>query len=209
MWEWLTQNSSGVQTTMSAVTALIWLVYLQLLLTGVRRQRRTQILINLGGSTGLKARTIVSNLAYEPIYVLEGLLTIRSSDGLRVSSIIDRTEADSEDLQSLTHSTLQGPLRSGHFMDLGSVEDILDRARTNRFETIDAEDIKSFEIKIAAVTAARSNLVAARREFVIDMKDDGLQVRSTSISSIQIRSWWGRRKLRHQLEARLQDEVQK
>ena len=207
MYEWLSENSSIIQVFVSAVTALVWVIYLQLLFTNFRRQQRTEILINLGGSNGLAARCIISNLGFEPIYILEGLLTIQSADGPRVASIIDRTETVEKDLNTPTEGTLQGPLRSGHFVDLGSLENIVDRARTNQFENIDIAEIESFEIKIAAVTAARSHIVAARREFVISLKDDGPDVRPVSLSSHQIRSWWGRRKLRNELAARLKQHA--
>ncbi len=107
MFDWVSQNSSVIQSFVSTITALVWVIYLQLLLTGFRRQQRTEILINLGGSKSTRARVIVSNLGFEPIYILEGLLTIYTRDGPRVSSIIDRTETYDKDLDTATESTLQ------------------------------------------------------------------------------------------------------
>jgi len=62
-----------------------------ILVSGQRRQRVTEILIHLGGSQFLDARAFVSNLGFEPIYILEILLTIWSTDGERETSIADRT----------------------------------------------------------------------------------------------------------------------
>lgn len=83
MWNWLAENASPVQAVVGVVTALVWIVYLQILVSGLRRQRRTEILINLGGSRNLDARFFISNLGFEPIYILEIMLTIWSTDGER------------------------------------------------------------------------------------------------------------------------------
>ena len=105
MWDWLAQNSSLVQASVGGITALVWIVYLQILVIGFRRQRRTEILIHLGGSQGLDARTFISNLGFEPIYILEIILTIWSSDGERETFIADRTEIAKEDLSSPSATT--------------------------------------------------------------------------------------------------------
>ena len=92
MWDWISENSGLVQAGMAAVTALVWMVYLHIIVSGLRRQRRTEILIQLGGARNLSARILVSNLGFEPIYVLEIMLTVWTASGERMSSVADRTE---------------------------------------------------------------------------------------------------------------------
>jgi len=67
----LTENAVSVQVVVGIVTAFVWILYLQILVPRPRRQRRTEILIHLGASQVLDARTIISNLGFEPIYVRE------------------------------------------------------------------------------------------------------------------------------------------
>ena len=91
MWDWISENSGLVQAGMAAVTALVWMVYLHIIVSGLRRPRRTEILIQLGGARNLSARILVSNLGFEPIYVLEIMLTVWTASGERMSSVADRT----------------------------------------------------------------------------------------------------------------------
>ena len=41
MWDWLSENAGIIQVAVAAITALVWLVYLHILVSGLRRQRRT------------------------------------------------------------------------------------------------------------------------------------------------------------------------
>lgn len=203
MWDWLSENAGIIQVAVAAITALVWLVYLHILVSGLRRQRRTEILIHLGGAEDTDARVIVSNLGFEPIYVLEVILSIWNADGGRESSVADRTEIARQDLTSPLESTLQGPLNSGEFVDIGSFENLLQRTRWKTAEDLDIADLERAEIKVAAITAGRSNIVAAYRQFHIEAKGDVCRIRPDTLSARQIRSWWGRSKVRRQLQARL------
>ena len=203
MWDWLAQNSSLVQASVGGITALVWIVYLQILVIGFRRQRRTKILIHLGGSQGLDARTFISNLGFEPIYILEIILTIWSSDGERETFIADRTEIAKEDLSSPSATTFQGPLKSGKLVDIGSIEDLLQRARQNTAEEIQLEEISRVELKVAAISAASTAIVAAKRQFYLEFENDECRIHPKTLYATQIRSWWGRQHTKRQLQAHL------
>jgi hypothetical protein len=122
--------------------------------------------------SGLDARTFVSNLGFESIYILEIILTIWSADGERETSIADRTELAKEGLSSLSTATFQGPLKSGEFVDIGSFENLLQGAHWNTATDLDPSEISCIETKIAAISAASSIIVAAHRQFYIDFKED-------------------------------------
>ncbi|MEB8386755.1 hypothetical protein OO012_05895 [Rhodobacteraceae bacterium KMM 6894] len=203
MWNWLAENAASVQATVGGITALVWIVYLQILVSGLRRQRRNEILIHLGGSQNVDARAFISNLGFEPIYVLEIILTIWSEDGNRETSIADRTETARENLPNPSASTFQGPLKSGEFVDIGCFEDLLQRARWNTSEDLDLGAISRVELKVAAISAASSAVVAAKRQFHISGDGDDCRIRPTTLYATQIRSWWGRFRLKRELHARL------
>ena len=203
MTDWLTQNSSLVQIIVACITAVVWIFYLQVIVSGLRRQRRTEILIHLGGSRGLDARTFVSNLGFEPIYVLEILMTFWSENGKKETSILDRTEIDESRLTSPSQVTFQGPLKSGEFVDIGSFADMLQRAHNQVSDGVQSTDINRIELTIAASTAASSSIVAARRAFNLEQCDGHVKLCPQTLYATQIRSWWGRNKIRQQLEAHL------
>lgn len=203
MWNWFAENATTLQAITAGVTALVWIVYLQILVSGLVRQRRTEILIHLGGSRCLDARTFVSNLGFEPIYVLEIMLTIWSTDGKRETSIADRTETAKEDLPDPSAATLQGPLNSGENVDIGSIENLLQRARWNTSADLDPAEISVVEVKVAAISAASSAVVAAKREFAIEVVGEECQLRPKTLYATQIRSWWGRYRLKRELQVQM------
>lgn len=194
MLEWIEENSGLVQAMMSGVTALVWVFYLHIIVSGLRRQRRTEILINLGGERSFSARALVSNLGFEPVYILEIILTVWSGDGERTSSVADRAEvAEVAERRSPSEATLQGPLKSGEYVDIGSIKDLLERDRLQFFEQIDLDDISRIEITVAAITAATNSIVAARRSF---RRDEGRGRRALvpeTLYARQIRSRRGRK----------------
>ena len=203
MWDWVSENSNLIQAGMAAVTALVWMIYLHIIVSGLRRQRRTEILIHTGGARDLDARVLVSNLGFEPIYVLEIILTVWTSAGERLSSVADRTEIARDQHQTPREATLQGPLKSGDSVDIGSVLDLLDRARHDGFENLEQDDIREVGILVAAITAADSNIAAASRRFV--MRREGGEGGSPSLCprhlhARQIRS----RRQRRRIEATIQ-----
>ncbi|PVH28020.1 hypothetical protein [Pararhodobacter oceanensis] len=203
MWDWLADNASLVQAAVGAITAFVWLFYLQILVSGLRRQRRTDILIHLGGSQTLDARTFVSNLGFEPIYVLEILLTVWTGDGARETSIVDRTETPKKDLTTPSATTFQGPLKTGNFVDIGSVQDLLQRARGNMTDVLDNDAVNRIEVKVAAISAASSAIVAAKRQFEVEPAEGDCRIRPRTLYATQIRSIWGRYFLKRELQARL------
>lgn len=199
----MTEFSGLIQAFMSGIMVIVWVIYLQLFVSGIRRQRNTEILIHLGGSRCSDARIFVSNLGLEPLYILDIILTVWTKDGQRETTIADRTELAKEDLHSPRNTSLQGPLNSGELVDIGSFDDILQRAQNNTFDALEARDIERAEVKVAAITAAISNIAAARRLFNIKYENDKYQVRPETLYAVQIRSLTERYRLKRQLENEL------
>ncbi len=126
---WFADHSALIQTATSIATALIWLVYLQLLLSGVLRQRRPTLSMNRGSGEGMDAKIILSNLGYEPIYVQDVLVTMDiEGDGESTHYVTDRRELPEEETSKGLRGTTQGPMGTGDYISLGSVRGILQRA---------------------------------------------------------------------------------
>lgn len=203
MWEWVSDNSGLVQAGMAAITALVWMIYLHIIVSGLRRQRRTEILIHLGGARDLSTRILVSNLGFEPIYVLEIMLTVWTADGQRMSSVADKTEIARDQHPSPREATLQGPLKSGEHMDIGSMLDLLDRARHRSFDALEPADIREVEVTVAAITSADTHIAAAARRFVMCNDDGDMSLRPLNLYAQQIRAARRRRHIEAQLRERL------
>ncbi|MDO5759278.1 MAG: hypothetical protein Q4P24_17875 [Rhodobacterales bacterium] len=184
------------------VTAVVWIVYLQIFVSSFRRQRRSEILIHTGGNR-VNPRIFVSNLGFEPIYTIEIVLGVTSSGERKEVSVIDRSEVDEHDLTSPAAATLQGPLASGEYVDIGSLEEVLQRARVNDCAAPATDQIERIEIQVAAITAATSSIVAAHREFDLAWSDGALRMTPRTLYAIQIRSWWGRRRIERNLKTKL------
>src|SRR5690606_7640698 len=107
-------------------------------------------------------------------------------------SVTDRAELHPSDHPSLELATLQRPLKSGEHVEIGSLDELLERAsRHGAFDRNDSE-LSHIEITVAAVTAAASSIVGARRVFRVQLADGLAQMRPTSLWAEQIRSGRGK-----------------
>lgn len=199
MWDWILQHSTVVQAMVGMVTALVWITYLHMFVAGMRRQRRTEILITLGGDRGLAGRIIISNLGLEPIYVLDVVLKIDAEGEESVVSVTDRAELHPSDRPSLDVATLQRPLKSGDHVEIGSIDDLLERASLRSERKRKDLDLTRIEITVAAVTAASSGIAAARRVFHVTNENNLLFLRSDKPWAEQIRNRHGRKAIIRQL----------
>lgn len=199
MFEWFNAHSAVIQMATSLLSVAVWAVYLQLLLTSFRRQSRTAILITVSGAKGGEARCIVSNLGLEPVYVLEILVSMRMGDETETVAVADR--GDSAPGASLRDVTSQGPLKSGEYIDAGRVEDLVRRAHRRSGDAVRFSDLDRVELTVAAIAASSSHIVAARRAYALRHGEVSVFV-PTSLHATQVRSVWGRFRLRRQLDRR-------
>jgi hypothetical protein len=202
MVDWVSQNSEFLQVLLNALMVVIWIVYLQIFLVSFRRQQRTDILINLGAGEGLKARCFVSNLSLEPLYLLDVMVALTTDDGVHEAVVTDRAELRDAQLNRPSEATNQGPLESGGFVDIGSINDLLERASPS-LQGVTADNITYVEFTALAQTASSSEIVGARRCYRLRKTEGRIDLAPTQIAATQIRSWWGRRQLRKKMTRRI------
>ncbi|AUM74716.1 hypothetical protein [Paracoccus jeotgali] len=205
MWAWLAENSASVQAATGIVTALVWIVYLQILVSGFRRERRSVILIHGAGNQNVDPRIFVSNLGAESIYILEILMTVDTGSGGCEVAVTDRTEVARDRLSSPSNASLQGPLGSGEWVDIGSVDELLQRMRAHGIRDIRHDEIKQIRLTVAATTAAKTGIVAARMAFSVRPSGEHLLLLPRKLHATQIRSFFGRRRIARKLSRRLQE----
>lgn len=202
---WIDDNIAAIQTATAVLTAIVWIVYLQLIVGSLRRQRRSMILIGLGAGQGLAARCFVANMGGEPIY-LQYILAQRDVDGSKVETwITDREELSESDLSRPSEATNQGPLDSGGFVDVGSMGDVLWRADRHLGRGRNPDRPVTVTLTVFAATGHSARLAAARRSFRIGRQDpDGaILVVPLETETRQIRS----RSFRRRLLRRLRGEI--
>ena len=202
MLEWFSANATFVQAVVSIVTALVWLVYLQLFLVSFLRQRRPEILVSRGAGAGLEARCFIANLGLEPIYVSQLLMSVRTSDQTLYAAITDRVSMSEEQERDPKQATNQGPLRSGDSFDAGSFGELVRHALRVAGASEDTE-VRSFKLTVIALHAASAVFIAGIREYEVIERDGGTEVAPTGLTTRQIRSplgrWSLKRKLRRDL----------
>ncbi len=168
MFQWLHDNTAFVSMLTGIVTAMIWLVYLQLLVTGQRHQRRPVLTIDRGAGRGMDGRIILTNLGFEVVYVTDIIALLHKGAEQFSANITDRDEVAYDDLNSPLEATLQGPLSTGEFRDLGSVRNIFDRIRSQG-NMADLDNLDRFEL---VVLARRERGTGAHRSYRILYDED-------------------------------------
>lgn len=198
-----------LSAVMAALTALIWIVYLNFFLLSYRRQRRPSILITSGAGRGLDTHCFVTNLGLEPVYLLDVVLDLERPDGNTLRAIIpernehwqDTQHSDTDDVHSATNL---GPLRSGEEKDLGRFRTMIDRACAENPE-VDADmPLSGLEVTVVTITASQAELCgAARRYRIEDGADGSTQLRPVTVQARQLQGYFAQKRLERVLSEHL------
>ena len=188
MTDWITENSALLSVFLDAMMAIIWLVYLQLLVMNLRRQRRADIHISLGG----RGNWFVSNLGLEPIYISDILAETEIGGETRIFELTEKSDRADGPGPDPVATTNHGPLQSGGLMSICGRQDLLDRIE--RGGSI-PNDVESVTISVLAETAATDKPVGASRRFRCVGGEDGPSFRPAKMRTRQIRSRLGIRRL--------------
>ena len=195
--KWVIEHSVFLNTMICALMLMVWIVYLQLLLNGYRRQRRSSILITRGAGTGLRARCLITNMSAEPIYVTSLVAAIITNEGRTDIQLTDLRDLP-EDLGIDPRSAMrQGSLETSRYIDLGHFDDLIsqmaDKTADELAETYGAFD---FELTVLALYGSEEMPVGSKRVFSIDKSRTGQwRVTPTTITTKQLRTNRERRAL--------------
>ncbi|MAM38606.1 MAG: hypothetical protein CL949_08910 [Erythrobacter sp.] len=204
MLAWIETHTSALQVVVGLTTALVWVIYLHILVSGLRRQRRSEILITLAGKRDMSGRVMVSNLGFEPIYILDILLRLSADHREDTVSVAERGKQDERGEDPSDKPTLQTPLKTGDLVDIGEIATLLDRAGRGFSDSPVADALSRIDITVVAVTAATSSIVAAQRSFDVEQGGDGPdRLRPQSLYARQIRSRRERRSIEQDMQRNL------
>ena len=196
MLGWLSDNSNWLNVCVNTAMLIVWIVYLQLLLSGYRHQRRASILITRGAGHGIRARCLITNMSLEPIYVTSLVATLVTEEERLDVALTDLRDLP-EDLGTDPRSAMrQGSLATGHYLDLGHFDEVLAQLVEATDDFDDVEAVKALELTAVALYASDRHPVGARRCFAIERGNGrGPRITPTDITTKQLRSRRERRKL--------------
>ncbi len=167
MLELLQQNSDLISMAASLAMVVIWLIYLQLFWRSYRRQLRASVIIHLGAGSGMDAQCLISNMSAEAIHI-EGIILVLTRGDESWRTTVTTAGGASPKTGSMSVPHHEGPLASGGYINIGRLQDLVDRALSNVKEDTEASNrlgFDSFEIWVIADYSAEQNLVFARRGF--------------------------------------------
>jgi hypothetical protein len=164
MWIWLKDNHGIISAFSSFAMLGVWLLYLQLFYSSYRHQIRPKILVTRGGGDTVAARCIITNMSPEIIFV-QGVflrLTFAGREQLYSLSEADRAGFSPADRRT---ELVQGPLRSGDFLDLGSFEELLTTVLGNDDALRQLAEADTLTVLVVGSYTWHDRLAAAERSF--------------------------------------------
>ncbi|MHA3978396.1 hypothetical protein ACW9UR_11985 [Halovulum sp. GXIMD14794] len=206
MMDWMSANSDLVNIVLNALMTLVWLIYLHLLLTGARRQRRTNIHINRSAGNGDEAECVITNMGAEPIYLIDIIADLSIDGGTHSTVVTDRDELGEDDLSDMLEKSNQVPLNSGEHRAVGNFRNLVWRA-INHLDLNDCQD-EIDTLKLTVVVAGHENQIAAAEKeyYVVTHKDGRHKFIAQSMLTTQLRSMRKRRHIQKRMEANLRLE---
>jgi hypothetical protein len=188
MWNFLQQNYGAVSAVASILTLAIWALYFQLLLNSYRHRIRAKININRGGGRTSAARCVISNMSAEAVYVEAIVLTLGDGDRRSVCHLSELDVSLSSDGDPRSQ-IFQGPLNSGEFIDIGTFDSLIDRAR-NSFAEQEAlrNDTENLQVMVVGNYTGDDGLIAAERTYQLAVKEERRLLISATVSTRQVRS---------------------
>ncbi|PVB60041.1 hypothetical protein [Labrenzia sp. 011] len=188
MWNFIQQNHGAISAIASILTLAIWALYFQLLLNSYRHRIRPKININRGGGRTSAARCVISNMSAEAIYIEAIALTL--GDGHRRSVCqLSELEVSLSSESDPRSQIFQGPLNSGEFIDIGTFDSLIDRAR-NSFAEQEAlrNDTEKLQVMVVGNYTGDDGLIAAERSYELELKEEKRLLISDTVSTRQVRS---------------------
>lgn len=211
--QWISQNSQWLSVLINAGMLLVWMFYAQLLLSNYRRGRRAKLIIDQGTGRGLNSLCLVANMSSEAVFIQVVVAALYNKEDRISRDITDvKVRAREEDAgaQEGVHGkqaqTIQGPLQSGSYLDLGTFGEIIDSVVNKRRGSQDHElehyaDQYSLEITMITTFGPENQPIGSRRCFEFTRSETGEQlVRATTIDTQRMAGLRDRRQMRRWLQ---------
>jgi hypothetical protein len=209
MWTWIQENGQALQFFVSLTMLIVWVLYLNIFLASFKRQTRSSLLITRAGARDMEGRCIVSNMGSEPAYLMDVLAEVEMNGTHRTFSAADRLELWDRDTEPGAGVSAIGPIDSGSYVDIGSFDDILQRAG-KRLGTADGVyETTVLKLIVIAATSQARDIVAAFRSFEFSTVEgtDEVRVIPVEIEAEQVRSRRQKKRIRALLKELQHTEI--
>ena len=204
MLDFLFAHADVVNAVLNGMMVLIWTAYLHFFLINHLRQSRCVLHIDIGAAMGARSRCLVTNLSPSPVYV-QGILADLVHNANKVRTIVtDRNEISEDDVENPLARTNRGTLHPGQTVDIGSLSDLVSRARISLGENWSADQIDSVTITIVAILGHSDRIVGASKSFCAEEYEGYIKFTSQRILTYQLRP----RETRAQFSDILRDQTQ-
>ena len=204
MLRFLLDHVDIVNAVLNGLMVLIWTAYLHIIMRSHLRQSRSLIHIDIGAAKGSGSRCLVTNLSPNAIYI-QGLVADLEHDGNKARTIVtDRNEISGDETQDPLGCTNRGTLQPGETVDIGSLSDIVTRARISLGEDWSADRIDSVTITVVAIPGLSDCIVGAVKTFKAEDCASGKRFISSKILTHQLRPRQTRKNFSHILRDQTQ-----
>lgn len=168
VFDFLASHAELANVILNMAMVVIWTVYLQIFLASHLRQARSVIHIDIGAAKGMDKRCLVTNLSSSAIYI-QALIADLEVEGESYRTLITEKDEilDRETDDPLSH-TNRGTLQHGQTIDIGSLEDVMSRARIRLGQSLASEQVITVAVTVVAVSGQVDRIVAARKAFEVD-----------------------------------------
>lgn len=211
--QWISNNSAFLNVLINAGMLLVWLFYAQLLLSNFRRGRRAKLIIDQGTGRGLNSLCLIANMSSDAVFIQVIVAALYNKEDRISRDITDvkvrnRGEADEgqEGVHEQQAQTIQGPLQSGSYLDIGTFGEIVDSVMNKRNRPQDGErewyaDRYSLELTVITTFGPENQPIGMRRCFEFSRAESGEQlVRATTIETKRMAGPRDRRQMRRWLQ---------
>lgn len=198
MLEFLADNVELINAFLNAVMVLIWVTYLQIFLVSHRRQSRSVIHIDLGAGKGAQSRCLVTNLSAATLYV-QGIVADIAQDSQTSRVLVTERDEIDHDSDAPMAGIDRGPIEPGQTADIGSLSDLIDRARIRLDEVWSFDQIDSITLTVVAISGQVERIVGASKEFHIEHQEKSTLFSAQSVLTRQLHPIQTRNEFNHLL----------
>ncbi len=205
MISFLSEYAHILNVMLNAAMVLIWVAYLHFFTVNHIRQSRNVVHIDLGAAEGAHSRCLVTNLSAKAIYVQAIVAELSSDDRSSMTQITDKDEIRPEDVENPLSRTNRGTLQPGQTMDIGSVENLVSRARIHLSEDWHSDEVDEVTLTVVGISGQAERIFAASKTFEAKKSADGRVFVAQRVLTKQLR----KRETREAFNKMLNDNTEK
>ncbi|WP_456269893.1 hypothetical protein M1D97_06355 [Kushneria sp. AK178] len=178
-WEWLVANAAVFSGVGTVAMAIIWAVYLQLIVHTFLSGKKPELIVNRCNGHDLDAHCLLSNMSNGTAFIETIIVRLRNDDHVYYADVTDinsreGVEGDIVESENVRYMTRQGPINKGEYIDAGRFGMLIERVATlndikldESSRPVDDKPFTHFDILVISIYGQQRHPVGARRSFVI------------------------------------------